>query len=93
MVLTPDGTLSRYLYGIDFAPVDLRLGLVEASHDHVGSMVDAVLLFCCRYDPLTGRYDWLAGRLLSLAGLLTILILGTLLVILARSEPNQPRTG
>lgn len=91
MVLTPEGRLSRYFYGIGFDSADLRLGLVEASHNRIGSVVDAILLFCCRYDASTGRYDWLAGRLLSLAGLLTIAILATFVVILSRSEPNHPR--
>jgi protein SCO1/2 len=93
MLLTPEGRLSRYFYGIDFNSVDLRLGLVEASHDRVGSAVDAVLLFCCRYDAAAGRYDWLVGRLLTLAGLLTILILGAFLFILARSEPQHSQTS
>jgi hypothetical protein len=55
--------------------------------------VDAVLLFCCRYDASTGKYGWIVGRVLSLAGLLTILILVTFLVILARSEPHHPQPG
>lgn len=93
MVLTPEGKLSRYFYGIDFSSADLRLGLVEASNHHIGSVVDAVLLFCCRFDAASGKYDWMVGRLLSLAGALTILIIGTFLFILARSEPNQPKTS
>jgi protein SCO1/2 len=93
MVLTPEGRLSRYFYGIDFNSVDLRLGLVEASHNHIGSVVDAVLLFCCRFDAASGKYDWMVGRLLSLAGALTILIIGAFLVILARSEPQHPKTS
>jgi protein SCO1/2 len=93
MVLTPEGKLSRYFYGIDFKAADLRLGLVEASHSHIGSVVDAVLLFCCRFDASAGKYDWMVGRLLSLAGALTILIIGAFLIILARSEPNQPKTS
>lgn len=93
MVLTPEGRLSRYFYGIDFDSADLRLGLVEASHNRIGSVVDAVLLFCCRFDASSGKYDWMVGRLLSLAGALTILIIGTFLFILARSEPNQPKTS
>jgi protein SCO1/2 len=93
MVLTPEGKLSRYFYGIEFPSTDLRLGLVEASHDEIGSMADAVLLFCCRYDASTGKYDWLAGRLLSIAGTLTLLILVTFVVILARREPDHPQTG
>jgi len=93
MVLTPEGKLSRYFYGIQFDSADLRLGLVEASHDRIGSVVDAVLLFCCRYDASTGKYDWLAGRLLSLAGLLTLGIMAAFLYVLTRSEPNHPRPG
>jgi protein SCO1/2 len=92
MVLTPEGKLSRYFYGIDFASVDLRLGLIEASHDRIGSPVDAVLLFCCRYDASTGKYDWLVGRLLSLAGLLTVLLVGALLFVLG-SGPRRPQEG
>ena len=92
MLLTPEGRLSRYFYGIQFSSVDLRLGLVEASHHRVGSVADTVLLYCSHYDALTGKYDWVATRLLSLAGILTIAILGTLLTILARSEPKHPRT-
>lgn len=93
MLLTPEGKLSRYFYGIDFDSTDLRLGLVEASKNRIGSVVDAVLLFCCRYDASSGKYDWMVGRLLSLAGLLTLVILGTFVVILARSEPSQPKTS
>jgi protein SCO1/2 len=93
MVLTPEGKLSRYFYGIDFDSADLRLGLVEASHDRIGSVTDAVLLFCCRYDASTGKYAWLVGRLLSLAGLLTILMLATFIVMLARGEPTDPQTS
>ena len=93
MVLTPEGRLSRYFYGIDFDSTDLRLGLVEASHDRIGSVADAILLFCCQFDPSAGKYDWLAGRLLALAGALTIVILGTFLAILARSEPGRPKAS
>ena len=56
MVATPDGKLSRYFYGIDYSPRDVRLGLVEASENKIGSPVDQVLLFCFHYDPVTGKY-------------------------------------
>jgi protein SCO1/2 len=92
MLLTPEGTLSRYLYGIQFSSVDLRLGLVEASHNRVGSVADTLLLYCSHYDALTGKYDWMATRLLSLAGVLTLVILGALLTILIRSEPSHSKT-
>ncbi|HEX5474447.1 MAG TPA: SCO family protein [Vicinamibacterales bacterium] len=89
MILTPDGRLSRYFYGIDFAPTDLRFGLVQASGDRIGTVVDAVLLFCCRYDATAGKYNWLVGRLLGIAGALTVLILGSLLFLMARGGPRE----
>jgi protein SCO1/2 len=89
MVLTPEGRVSKYFYGIEFKPLDVRLGLVQASGDHIGTLVDTVLLFCCRYDATTGKYNWLVGRLLSIGGALTILGMGTLLYKLTRA----PREG
>ena len=56
MVLTPQGRISRYFYGVDFPPKDLRMGLVEASQGKIGNAVDAVLLYCYHYDPETGKY-------------------------------------
>ena len=55
-MLTPDGRLSRYLFGIEYGPRDLRFGIVEASAGKVGTPVDALLLYCYHYDPMTGRY-------------------------------------
>src|SRR5262249_12731718 len=60
VVTTPAGTISRYFYGIQPAPRDLRLGLVEASANRIGSAVDQLLLFCFHYDPTTGKYGKLA---------------------------------
>ncbi len=56
MVLTPEGKMARYYYGIDYKPRDLRLGLVEASTNKIGSPADELLLFCFHYDPMTGKY-------------------------------------
>jgi protein SCO1 len=86
MILTPQGKLSRYFYGITFRPLDVRLGLVDASHGKIGSPVDAILLFCCQYDPSTGKYGVIISHVIQLAGALTILILGGLIFILARRE-------
>ena len=55
-VLTPKGTIAKYFYGIEFSPRDLRLGLIEASEEHIGTVIDDVLLFCYHYDPATGKY-------------------------------------
>ena len=85
MMLTPDGKLSRYFYGISYPERDLRLGLVEASQGKIGSPVDQALLFCYHYDPHTGKYGLLISRVLQLAGGLTVLCGGIFLAVLFRS--------
>jgi protein SCO1/2 len=82
MVLTPQGRISRYFYGVDYPPKDLRMGLVEASQEKIGNAVDQVLLYCYHYDPATGKYGAVISNILRLAGGLTILLLGGLLFIL-----------
>ena len=91
MVLTPQGRISRYFYGVDFPPKDLRMGLVEASQGKIGNPVDQVLLYCYHYDPATGKYGAVVSNMLRLGGGLTILILGGLLFILFRLEKVAPR--
>ena len=86
MVLTAEGRISRYFYGIAYPERDMRLGLVEASQGKIGSPVDAVLLFCYHYDPHTGKYGLLISRVMKLMGLLTILVIGTFLIMLFRGE-------
>jgi len=95
MVLTPEGRLSRYFYGIQYPERDLRLGLVEASQGKISSPVDAILLFCYHYDPHTGKYGLLISRVIQLAGGLTLLIGGIFLFFLFRGEHYSlpgPRT-
>jgi protein SCO1/2 len=87
MVLTPQGKISRYFYGVDFPPKDLRLGLVEASQNKIGSPVDAILLYCYHYDPATGKYGAIVTNILQLGAGITILILGAMLLILFRMGP------
>jgi len=91
MVLTPQGRISRYFYGVDFPPKDLRMGLVEASQGKIGNAVDAVLLFCYHYDPETGKYGAMVANILRLAAAATILILGTLFFILWRLDLSVTR--
>jgi protein SCO1/2 len=76
MLLTPSGKISRYFYGIEYSPRDLRLGIIDASQGKVGSLVEKVILFCYQYDPTTGKYGLLVVRLIQLGGLLTLLVLG-----------------
>jgi protein SCO1/2 len=92
MLLTPQGKLARYFYGISFPVRDLRLGLVEASQDKIGSPIDQILLYCYHYDPSTGKYGLLISRVIKLAGALTILSVGLVILILFRRENyGQPR--
>ena len=86
MLLTPEGKISRYFYGIQYPSRDLRLGLVEASEGKIGTPVDQVLLFCYHYDPKTGKYGLLISRVIQAGGVLTVLILGIAMVILFRGE-------
>jgi protein SCO1/2 len=86
MLLTPEGKISRYFYGIQYPTRDLRLGLVEASEGKIGSPVDQVLLFCYHYDPATGKYGLLISHLIQAGGALTVLILGIGMLILFRGE-------
>jgi protein SCO1/2 len=91
MVLTPQGRISRYFYGVDFPPKDLRMGLVEASQGRIGNAVDAVLLYCYHYNPETGKYGAMVANILRLAAAATILIMGIFLFILWRLDLSVPR--
>jgi protein SCO1/2 len=86
LVLTPGGTISHYFFGVDFAPRDLRLALVEASAHRIGSLVDQLLLFCFHYDPATGRYGRAALGAVRLGGALTLVALGAFLLVMWRRE-------
>jgi len=86
MLLTPQGKLARYFYGITFPERDLRLGLVEASQEKIGSPIDQILLYCYHYDPATGKYGLLISRVIKLAAAFTILSLGLVIAILFRRE-------
>jgi protein SCO1/2 len=91
MVLTPQGRISRYFYGVDFPPKDLRMGLVEASQGKIGNAVDAVLLYCYHYNPETGKYGAMVANILRLAAAATILIMGIFLFILWRLDLSVSR--
>ena len=86
MVLTPQGRVSRYFYGIEFAPKDLRFGLVEASQKRIGSLVDQVLLFCYHYDPATGKYGLVILTAMRVTGVLFVLGLAAYVIVMLRRE-------
>jgi protein SCO1/2 len=91
LVLTPEGRISRYIYGIEYAPRDLRLALVEASAGKIGTAVDHVLLFCYEYDPATGRYGGAIMRVLRLTGVLIVVALVASILIFLRRERRALR--
>lgn len=86
VVLTPEGRIARYFYGVEYAPRDLRLGLIEAAQGTIGSPVDQLLLYCYRYDPATGKYGAVVMRLVRLGGIATVLALGGFMAVMLRRE-------
>jgi protein SCO1/2 len=86
MVATPDGKLSKYLYGIDYAPRDVRLALVEASAGRIGSPVDRMLLFCYHYDPSTGKYTLAVMNIVRVLGTGTVAAIGLFVFLMLRRE-------
>jgi protein SCO1/2 len=84
VIVTPEGKIARYLYGIDYALQDLRLGLVQASDNKIGSPVDQVLLLCYQYDPVTGQYTFAIMNVLRLVSLATVVVLGGALLVMYR---------
>ncbi len=98
VLLTPQGKISRYFYDLAYAPRDLRLGLVEASANRLGSPVDQVLLYCFHYDPREGKYGPTIMNFVRLGGALTLLSVGLFVAFLWRQEwrkarPGLPRAG
>lgn len=90
MVLTPKGVLSRYFYGIEFGTRDLRLGLVEASNEKIGTLADQALLLCFQYDPMKGSYGLITIRLIQIGAVITLIALGSYITIMLRKERMQP---
>jgi len=90
VVTTPEGQIARYLYGIEYAPRDLRLAVVEASKGQIGNPVDQLALFCYQYDPMTGRYGAAIMRMLRAAAIATVLALGAFIGVMLRRERALP---
>jgi protein SCO1 len=88
IVLTPDGRLARYLFGIEYGPRDLRYALVESSAGRVGTVVDSLVLYCYHYDPLTGRYGLVIMRAVRVAAAGTLFALGGFIWLMVRKEKS-----
>jgi len=90
LLLTPDGRIDRYYYGVQYPARDLRLGLVEASQGKIGTLTDHAMLYCYQYDPMTGKYGLVIMNVLRVAGGLTVLILGIFMTLMFLRERKRP---
>jgi protein SCO1/2 len=93
MMLTPEGKLSRYFYGVEYRPEDLKYGLMDASGSKIGTLADKVLLFCYHYDPAASKYSLAVTNLLKIGGILTLIGMGIMFYILRRRNRRIVRTG
>jgi protein SCO1 len=91
MIATPDGRMSKYLFGIDYQPRDVRLAVIEAGNHHIGSVSDLILLYCCNYSPSAGKYTVSILRVMGLAAMGSLFMLVALLYALSR-KPKQTAT-
>ncbi len=89
MIITPDGKISRYLYGIDYAPKDLKFALIESAEGKIGNPVDQLYLYCFHYDPATGKYGLTILSVMRLMAVATILGLGGMLFIFLRRDRKR----
>jgi len=92
MILTPAGRVARYFYGIQYPSRDVRLGLVEASSERIGTPTDQVLLYCFHYDPATGKYALVIMNVLRLAALITLAVLATFMIVMFRRDFRVARS-
>ena len=90
MILTPDGRIDRYFYGVIYPARDVRLGLVEASAGKIGTVTDHAMLYCYQYDPMTGKYGLVVMNVLRAAGGLTVLVLGIFMALMFVRERKRP---
>jgi protein SCO1/2 len=88
-VTTPQGKLARYFYGIEYAPRDLRLGLIEAADNKIGSPVDQLLLYCFHYDPATGKYGAVVMNMMRAGGIAMLVVMVAMFLVFRRREQRR----
>jgi protein SCO1 len=88
-IVTPQGKLAQYYMGVEYSPKDLRLGLAEASSNHIGSPVDNILTYCYHYDPTSNKHTLVIARVVQLGGLITVLSLGGFMLVMFRRDLKQ----
>jgi len=89
MLLTPEGKVSRYFYGIEYSSKDIQFGIMDASQNKIGSLTDQIALYCYHYDPAKGKYGLAIMRLVRLAGLVTIALIGGFIIVMVRREGDK----
>lgn len=94
-LLTPDGKVSRYFFGIEYSPKDMRLGLAEASDGNIGGPIEKILLYCYHYDATLGKYSVMVMKLIQVGGVLTLLALGSFMFVMLRKDfkAKEPETN
>lgn len=92
MITTPEGKMSRYMYGIDYAPKDLKFGLMDSASSKIGTAADQLLLYCYHYDPSTGKYGFAILRAMRVGGLITLAALGAMVFVFYRRGKKKRET-
>jgi protein SCO1/2 len=93
MLLTPHGHMSKYFYGIEYPPRDIRLGLIEAADEKIGTAVDQMLLYCYHYDPSAGRYSMVVMNVLRLGGIVTLVAIGGFVLAMVARDRRKPKSA
>lgn len=93
MIVTPDGRLSRYFYGIDYSPKDIKFGIIDSAESKVGSASEKLLLYCYHYDPATGKYGFAILRVMRLGGIATVIGLGAMIFVFWRKNKKKELTN
>ncbi len=91
LVATPDGRLSRYFYGVEYSPKELRMALVESGEGKIGSAIDQLLLYCYHYDPAAGRYGVVVMNLVRLGGVVTVAMMAGFILLMRRKDGHEAR--
>ena len=84
MLVTPEGKLAQYYYGVEYSARDMKLGIIEASHERIGNLADKILLYCYHYDPTTGKYGPVVMNIIRLAGIATLLTITVMFIVMRR---------
>ena len=93
VIVTPEGKIARYFFGVEYKPRDIRFGLVEGSGGKIGTLADQLLLLCYHYNPTTGKYGAIAMSSIRAGGLVTVLLLGVFIALMFRRERKRERAG